>query len=148
MTWLIDTGVISETIRPRPATAVLAWLAGQAPGAVAVSAVTMAELHHGAALIETPERRALITAWMDEEVMPAFADRTLPVTTEILADWLGLGRRLRLVGLARDAADMLIAATARVHHLAIVSRNVRDFSGTGVTVFDPWTGDTHRMEIA
>lgn len=148
MTWLIDTNVISETIRPRPAATVLAWLAGQSPDAVALSAVTMAELHHGAAMAEAPERRALIAAWIDEEVAPSFADRTLPVTIEILTDWLGLGRRLRLAGLAHDAADMLIAATARIHGLAIVSRNVRDFSGTGITVLDPWTGDTHRMDLA
>jgi hypothetical protein len=48
----------------------------------------------------------------------------------------------------RDSADLLIATTARLHNLTFVSRNVPDFAGTGVVVYDPWTSETHRMEQA
>jgi predicted nucleic acid-binding protein len=51
-------------------------------------------------------------------------------------------------GMTRDPADLLIAATARVNGLIIVTRNVRDFAATGVVVYDPWNGETHRMETA
>jgi predicted nucleic acid-binding protein len=53
-----------------------------------------------------------------------------------------------IAGDARNSADLLIASTARVHNLIIVSRNARDFAGTGVVVYDPWNGETHRMELA
>jgi len=56
--------------------------------------------------------------------------------------------RLTTKGTPRAAADLLIAATARVHGLALVSRNLRDFAGTGLEVFNPWTGEIHRMESA
>jgi predicted nucleic acid-binding protein len=61
-------------------------------------------------------------------------------------DWLEIGHDLSRRGKTGNPADLLIAATARVHNLVIVSRNVRDFAGTGVVVYDPWNAETHRME--
>lgn len=76
-----------------------------------------------------------------------FGERILPLTLPILTDWLQLGRTLAARGSTRDPTDLLIASTARTHDLIIVSRNVRDFKGTGTVVYDPWSGETHRMEM-
>ncbi len=80
--------------------------------------------------------------------MSWLGERMLSVTLEILVDWLDVGRRLSAKGMTRNSADLLVASTARIHGLIVVSRNVRDFAGTGVVVYDPWNSETHRTELA
>jgi predicted nucleic acid-binding protein len=82
------------------------------------------------------------------EVIKSFENRVLPLTLEILTDWLALARQVQKRGASRNAPDLLIASTARVHHLVLVSRNVKDFAGTGVVLYDPWTGKTHQMDAS
>ena len=106
----------------------------------------LAELRHGAMVATDSKRRFELTEWIDGEVTGSFAGRILPVTVEILIDWLELVRRTAASGKPRGPADLLIAATARIHDLTLATRNVRDFADTGVVVYDPWTGKTHRME--
>jgi toxin FitB len=146
--WLLDTNVVSESIQPRPNRAVVAWIARQPDDLMAISMVTLAELRHGAASNPNEQRRGELMQWLDVTVASWLGERTLPVTLEILTDWLDAGRRLARQGMTRNSADLLIAATARLHNLTIVSRNVPDFAGTGVVVYDPWTNETHRMEPA
>jgi predicted nucleic acid-binding protein len=139
--WLIDTHVISESTSSRPQAMVLAWIAGQPAEDLAISIVTMAELRDGAETAPTNERRGSLLHWIERQVEPAFRNRILPVTIDILADWLALARRLAAARQPRSAPDLLIAATARVHGLVVVTRNWRDFALTGVPVFNPWTGE-------
>lgn len=146
MKWLLDTNVVSETIRPRPHSAVLAWLATQPPEHAAISIVTLAELQAGIQSAADPRRRTQLLEWADRTVPDWFQDRILPLTVALLTDWLQIGRALARGGSTRDPADLLIAATARAYDLVIVSRNVRDFAGTGTIVYDPWNDKTHRME--
>jgi predicted nucleic acid-binding protein len=68
------------------------------------------------------------------------------LTQDVLVDWLILSRKLAVRGISRTAPDLLIAATARVGDLTVVTRNVRDFADTGVVVYDPWNDQTHRMD--
>jgi toxin FitB len=146
--WLLDTNVVSETGRTRPNRAVVTWFSRQPEDLVAVSAVTVAELREGAARHLDNQRGGEIAHWVEAIVMPWLGERTLPVTIDILVDWLDVDRKLSAKGMTRNPADLLIAATARVHGLVIVSRNVRDFAGTGVVVYDPWNSETHRTELA
>jgi toxin FitB len=143
--WLLDTNVVSETVRPRADQKVLAWIAACPNEDVAISILSLAELHDGVAALGDGGRQRRFEAWMRDCVVPGFGERTLPLTLEILIDWLQLSRSLRAKGKPRAAADLLIAATARRHNLTIVTRNVRDFTGTGVIVYDPWSGMTHAM---
>ena len=115
---------------------------------MAISTVTLAELRDGTATVVDETRRRRLEHWIDTEVVASFASRTLPLTVDILAHWLFLARRLSAKGRPRSAPDLLIAATARVHGLIIVSRNYQDFMGTDVVVFDPWTEATHRMDAS
>jgi len=145
--WLLDTNVVSESARPRPDPGVLAWISGQPTEQMAISVVTLAELRDGASTVADERRRQQFERWIDTDVATSFAHRTLPLTIEILAHWFFLGRRLSAKGRPRVAPDLLIAATAWVHDLTVVSRNFRDFTGTGIVVFDPWTRNTHHMDV-
>ena len=84
--------------------------------------------------------------WIDTEVRGLIDREPLSLSTDILIDWIQLSRKLRTSGTSRDPTDMLIASTARVHGLTVVTRNVRDFADTGIVVYDPWLDQTHRMD--
>ena len=144
MKWLLDTNIISETVRDRPHPQVIEWIAAETAENLAISIVTLSELLDGAATARDELRRKL-TTWVELDVTDRFRDRILPLTSNILIDWLRLGRLLRAAGRSREAADLLIAATARVHKLTLVTRNIRDFANTGVVVYDPWSGKTEVM---
>jgi len=144
--WLLDTNVVSEGIRTRPSPRVVGWLSSQARHDLAISTVTLAELRDGAATALDEVRRTALTTWLDTDIATFFGDRTIPLTVDILMDWIAMSRRLRTNRITRDAADMLIAATARVHGLVLATRNLRDFADTGIVVYDPWNDQTHRMD--
>jgi predicted nucleic acid-binding protein len=144
--WLLDSNVVSEGARDRPARSVIEWIRAKPVEDLAISIVTLAELREGAQSNPDETRRQRLIDWIDTEVSSAFHGRTLTLTANILIDWLQLSRRLRTKGIVRDAADMLIAATARVHDLTLVTRNTRHFADTGVVLYDPWTGKTHAMD--
>lgn len=143
MNWLLDTNVVSETVRPRPNRSVMHWIASQSDETMGVSAVTVAELRVGAEATPSETRRRELAFWIDAAMPNWFGDRILPVTETILIDWIKTADRLASQGRTRASADLLIAATARVHGLTIVTRNLRDFANTGIAVFDPWSGITH-----
>jgi predicted nucleic acid-binding protein len=144
--FLFDTNVVSETARRRPSAKVVSWLAQQPQDAAAISVVTMAELVEGASAATDTARRNQLRRWLNETVVPWFNDQVLPLTQDVLVDWLILSRKLAVRGISRTAPDLLIAATARVGDLTVVTRNVRDFADTGVVVYDPWNDQTHRMD--
>jgi predicted nucleic acid-binding protein len=144
--WLLDTNVVSDSVRDRPHPAVSGWIAGVAREDAAISIVTYAELWDGATSAVDNTKRERLTEWVQVEIRQGFHDRTLPLTADILVDWLRLSRKLSARRITRDASDLLIASTARMHDLILVTRNVRDFADTGILVYDPWTGETHKME--
>jgi predicted nucleic acid-binding protein len=144
--WLLDTNVISETIKSRPSDSVIFWIARQLPDDMAVSIITLAEIQGGIRSATDSSRRDQLMRWLETNIEPKFADRALPLTSEVLIDWLRLSRALAAERIVRRAADLLLASTARVHGLTVVTRNVRHFANTGVVVYDPWSGKTHVME--
>lgn len=132
--YLLDTNIVSELMRPAPDAAVLQWFAHIAPLAqpLAVSAVTVDEVVFG--LARKPRKAAAI--FFDDFIA---SGRVIEVNETIArrsGDMRGLlGNR----GRVRSQADMLIAATAQVHALTLVTRNVRDFDGCGIAVLNPFT---------
>src|SRR5262245_59535211 len=121
MKWLLDTNVVSESVRSGADRRLLAWLAARSREQLAISIVTLAELRDGMSLITDSTRRESYARWVDDELKTSFGDRLLPLTLEILTDWLWLARQLELRGRPRSAPDLMIAATARVHDLILVS---------------------------
>ena len=146
MKWLLDTNVVSEHVRPYPDRSVVAWMTQRSPDQTAISIVTLAELRVGAFTADNKARRLELTRWVEDEIVNSFAGRILPLTAEILVDWLQLGRNIAAKGKTRSPADLLIASTARFHDLIVVSRNAQDFAGTGVIMYDPWTGKIHHLD--
>jgi hypothetical protein len=144
--WLLDTNVVSDSVRDRPDAAVSRWLAGVARTETVISIVTFAELRDGATSASDESKRRRLTRWVHEDVAEFFKDNTLPLTLDILVDCLRLNRALLAQRITRDPADLLIVATARTHNLTLVTRNVRDFANTGIVVYDPWRDETHKME--
>lgn len=134
--YLLDTNVVSELRRAERADPnVLAWSRAQPIGAQFVSVVTLMELEIGVQRAERrdPAQGAALRAWLDHQVKASFEGRALAVD-EIVA--------LRCAGLHVPAPaperDALIAATALVHGMTLITRNVRDFEATGVKRINPW----------
>jgi predicted nucleic acid-binding protein len=144
--WLLDTNVLSESIKPQPDRTVARWMAMHSPDQMAISIVTLAELNDGVQATPGDKRKKELVAWLENFVVPSFQDRILPLAIEILVDWLALARSLQARGRPQMAADLLIAATARIHDLIVVTRDVRHFALTETVIYNPWTGETHNMD--
>ena len=131
--YLLDTNVISELGRPRPHASVIAWLSGTAPDQVFISAVTLGELQAGVenARQQDTGRAELIESWIDRV---AASYNVLPMDGSAFRCWGKLmhGKPAELI------ADAMIAATAAVHNLTVVTRNLSDFERLGVPAFNPF----------
>ena len=145
MKWLLDTNAISESMRPRPDLTVRNWVEAHEPE-LGLSVVTLAELRDGANTLSDTARRHRFDEWISNIVIPRFDGRTLALTLEVVTDFIALARRLGARGRPQSAPDLLIAATARTHSLIVATRNIRGFANTGITVYNPWTDETHTME--
>jgi len=136
--YLLDTNVVSELRKAKAGKAdrnVAAWAAEVSVASLFLSAITIQELEIGTLLAERrdPAQGAILRAWLERHVLPAFADRILPIDEDVAR------RSARLhVPDPRPLRDALIAATALVHGMTVVTRNVADFEPTGVAVLDPW----------
>ena len=146
MKCLVDTNVISETIKRQPNDGVISWIARQPIDDTAISIVTLAEIRDGIESAPDTTRHELLR-WLERDIEPRFANCVFQLTAEILVDWFRLSRALSAERMMRRAADLLLASTARVHGFVLVTRNVRHFANTGVVVYDPWTGTTHVMDV-
>ena len=137
MTYLLDTGVVSE-LRKRPGVVdphVLAW-AGEHPAReLYVSVVTIQEIELGVLLRkrQDPDQGEVLRRWLEGSVLPGFGDRILPVDLEVARASAGLH-----VPDPRPVRDAHIAATALIHDMIVVTRNVDDFAPSGVPLINPW----------
>jgi len=134
--FILDTNVVSELRQPKKAHPnVLAWASTQPIAAQFVSAITVLELELGVLQKERKDatQGAMLRKWLDGYVLPQFAGRILPL------DHVVALRCARLhVPDPRAERDTIIAATALVHGMTVVTRNVDDFAATGVSLFNPW----------
>jgi len=138
--YLLDTNVVSELRKVRAGKAdrhVAAWADSVDATDLYLSAITILELETGILLAERrdPAQGAIFRAWLDAHVLPAFTGRILVVDTAVAQR-----SARRQVPDPRPLRDGLIAATALVHGMTIVTRNVADFEPTGVAVLNPWAG--------
>ncbi len=138
--WLIDTNVLSELRRLRPARSVVGFVAAQPLESLHISTVTLAEIRFGIELVADAVRRAALNDWLAHKVRPMFAQRILPVTEDIMFRWRILVEQGRKAGHTFSQPDLIIAATALEHGLTVVSRDTSDYEKAGVAVRNPRSG--------
>jgi predicted nucleic acid-binding protein len=136
--FLLDTNIPSETVRPQPEPKVAAWLASQKIETLYLSVVTCGELCKGIAILAPGKRKTELEAWYGEDLLKKFAGRILPLTQTIAERWGALEVQRQLSGRIIQVPDAQIAATALEHGLTLVTRNIRDFEGLGLTLINPW----------
>lgn len=136
--FVLDTNVVSELRKAKAGKAdrnVATWAASVPAAALFVSAITILELETGVLLVQRrdPKQGALLRAWLDLHVLPAFSGRVLPVDTAV-------AQRCAVLHVPDPTSerDALIAATAMVHGMTVVTRNVSDFAATGALLLNPW----------
>ena len=136
--YLLDTNVVSELRKAKSGKAdknVKAWADSVSAMSMFLSVITVLELETGMLLVERrdPTQGAVLRAWLDAHVLPAFSGRILAVDIAVAQRCAKLH-----VPDQRPHRDALIAATALVHGMTVVTRNVADFESTGVEIFNPW----------
>ena len=131
--FLLDTNVVSELRKPKPHGAVLAWIKQANDADLHLSAVTIGEIQAGIEITkeQNPEKATELSAWLDQL---AAAYQVLPMDGRVFRHWARLMHR-KSDTLYEDA---MIAATARVHDLILVTRNVTDFKILGVEILNPF----------
>ena len=137
--YLIDTNVISEYNREQmPHAGVVKWLDTTPEASQYVSVLTLAEIEKGILRKEEGKRRRDLQRWFDEDLPSRFAGRILAFDARVASCWAHLTASLLDKGRPLPTIDSQLAATALAHDLVLVTRNVKDFEGTGIIVIDPW----------
>lgn len=136
--FLLDTNIPSELTRLRPEPRVSGWLKARANADLYISVITLGEIHKGVTTVSDSKRRHQLQHWLEAELHPWFSGRILPVDESVAERWGKLEGQQQLRGTPLNTADGLIAATAVEHGMTLVTRNVVDFAGLGVTLCNPW----------
>jgi hypothetical protein len=136
--YLLDTHVVSELRKARAGKAnenVTAWARTVSPASLFLPVIVIQELEIGTLLAERrdPSKGAILRAWLNDHVLPSFAERILPIDTAVARHSAALH-----IPDPRPIRDALIAATALTHGMTVVTRNVADFESTGVQLLNPW----------
>lgn len=137
--WLLDTNVLSELRRPRPNQNVVDFVASKPLDRIYISVVTFAEIRFGIEILPDPLRRAELHDWLTLRVRPLFSQRTLPVSEDVMLKWRMLVEEGRKSRHTFSQPDLIIAATALLHGLTVVTRDVGDFEKALAPVINPWT---------
>ena len=139
MSFLLDTNVVSEWTKPRPNAGVVEWLAQVDEDEVFLSVATIAELRHGIERLPAGDRRRRLDEWLRNDLALRFEGRIIGVDGAIADEWGRMIARREARGRPMSAMDALIAATAQVHDLTVVTRNATDFQSSVKNVLNPWT---------
>lgn len=135
MSYLLDTSVVSELVRSRPAGAVLRWIETVPDSALHLSALSLGEIRKGVERLPRGSRKEQLRLWLEQQLPAWFGDRLLPVDALVADRW---GKLLASVERSVPAIDSLLAATALHHDLRLVTRNAADFRFPGLEIIDPW----------
>lgn len=138
MSFLLDTNVISEWVKPRPHMGVITWLEEVDEDRVFLSVVTLTELRYGIERLAPGRRRSLLDRWLTDELPPRFEGRLLNVTPDVAERCGGIMALSEARGRRMELMDAFLAATAEVHRLTLVTRNTSHFAGVLPSLVNPW----------
>jgi len=138
VSYLLDTCVVSELMRPVPATSVSAWFDTYAHAPMFISVLTIGEIAQGIAKLGESARKTALTDWLQQAVLPNYKGRILDVDGAVALRWGALRGDLIRAGRTPPVIDSVLAATALSHGLTLATRNMRDFKDFGVVLSNPW----------
>lgn len=132
--WLLDTVALSETFKRRPNPGFVDWLGAHGGNTIHTSVLCLGEIRRGVERLTADDRRAAMRLWLEVDLSDWLGNRVIGIDGITAQVWGRIGA-MRTV----PPIDSLIAASAIIHNLTLVTRNVRDFDGLGVPVVNPWT---------
>lgn len=136
--YLLDTNVLSEAMKPRPAEALAAWMRAQPLPSLYTAAMCQAEILAGIAVLPDGRRRAELTAMAEAIFDQDFSGRVLPFDARASTSYAQLYALRRQGGRPIETPDLIVAAVAHAHRAMVVTREAGGFAGCGLTVIDPW----------
>ena len=139
MTFLLDTCVISELVKPRPNENVVRWVDSVDERKLFLSVLTVGELEKGITKLQESPRKASLQEWLEHDLAERFAGRILPVDAAVAVAWGRIQGEAERMGAKLPVIDSLLTATAEIHRLTLATRNIADFDRCGATVFNPWS---------
>lgn len=134
---VVDTNVISELMRPTPASAVADWVRAHSQRDLYTTSVTVAEIRYGIERLDAGRRKELFTSTADD-IFATFDEYILPFDQAAAIQYAAIVGARDRAGLPIDGFDAQIAAICRTHKAVLATRNVKDFHGTGIEITDPW----------
>jgi predicted nucleic acid-binding protein len=137
MNFLLDTNVISEPKQKKPNKKVLEWLDAQDESKIYLSVLSIGEIRKGITRLESGKKKAELEEWL-EKLRNRFARRLLPLSEKTFLVWGKMCGEFENKGIIRSALDSLLEATTLEHELILVTRNVRNFQDSQVTILNPW----------
>jgi toxin FitB len=140
MTYLLDTNAISEWVKPQPDPGLVRWLDEIDEDRTYLSVITLGEIRKGVDRLAGGRRRDRLEQWLTIELPDRFGERMLSIDAAVADEWGRVLARAEGAGAPVDDVDALIAATADVHGLQVVTRNVTHFRYLGTPVISPWLG--------
>lgn len=138
MSYLLDTCVVSELVKKSPRREVVDWIDAQEESTLYLSALTIGELEKGIVKLPASARKTRLATWVRRDLTVRFSGRVLPIDARIASHWGAITGESERRGLPLPVVDSLIAATALVNDLQIVTRNTEDFARCGVVCINPW----------
>jgi toxin FitB len=144
MSYLIDTCCISELFKKKPNPNVLNWFTDRDEFSMFLSVITFGELRKGIEKLPDSKKKKELNRWVNEDLKHRFKNRILNINLEEVNKWGEILATEEKNGRPLPAIDSLIAATARVHDLSVVTRNSLDMEGSGVEVINPWNYEPNR----
>jgi predicted nucleic acid-binding protein len=136
---VLDTNVLSESLRPEPSERVGRWVAAQSPQDMFITTITIAEMLYGLEITPAGKRRARWEAAIERIISLGFDGRVLPFDTASARIYAGLSAAREKIGRPMSQSDAMIAAISRSRNAAIATRNTKDFEHCGVKLINPWT---------
>jgi len=139
--YLLDTNVISELMKARPARSVADWIVGTPEDLLHLSVITIGEIRKGIDLLDEDEpKRSALQSWLDRDLRIRFSGRLLPFDEWVAERWGQIEALAKRQHITLPTIDAQLAATALHHGLTFVTRNTSDVRLTGVPLFSPWSG--------
>lgn len=138
MAYLLDTCAISEMVAVKPNANVLSWFQSQTEKTLFLSIITVGEIEKGIYQLPASKKRTLLETWLFDELVPNFQGRIIDINRKLMTTWAKMTADLKTKGIIRPSFDSLIEAAALHHQLILVTRNVKNFQNSQVTILNPW----------